>query len=160
MQIKKFLAEHDYIVRVYSTNEGCIARFPNSKLKKKDYQKTTDINYKIKTTDPTGVQVEGDLFYAPAYSLRLLVASDIINKMTKLHLHQSLISYYKHKQEVSELTDILASPIGMADQKKEAFLIGLLSKAIEDNFSLVYDDVAFTSEHNVGIGYRILRGFF
>jgi hypothetical protein len=153
---KTFLAKHDYIVQVHKTPEGCAAIFPKTTPK----TSKSFVNYLIVRSDPPCVIINKDFYYSPTYVLRLLVMCDIINRMTKINLHQSLISYYDNENEVSELSYLLKCPEKTEDCYKEGFLLGLLNKAIEDNFPLIYDTVAFSEHHDVGVGYRLLRGFF
>lgn len=158
-KVKSFLDKHDYIVKVYKSEEGCVVEFPYPKIYKPLLQQNKTF-YILRYGNEPGVYVNNEFWSAPNYALRLMVTCDIINKMKKIPIHESLISYYNSDREVERLSDILMGPVNDDDKNKEMFLATLLAKAIENKFPSVYEEVANAREHNVGTGYRILKSFF
>jgi hypothetical protein len=158
-KVKAFLAGHDYIVKVVKSDNGCKVIFPHPKITRPNSERET-IEYKISREKEVGVYVNDEFWSAPEYALRLMITCDILNRMKKIPIHESLINYYDQDKEVESLHDVLSGPNNIEDNRREGFLAGLISKAIEDKFPAIYEDVANSPAHNVGTGYRLLKSFF
>ncbi len=158
-KVKLLLTARNYIVKVKQINDqSCLVNLPNPQLIKREFQ-PQEINYKLIKESPTGLDVNGEFWSGPEYALRLMISCDILYRMRKIPIHESLINYYdKTGKEVEDLVCILSGPSDDEQKNREGFLAGIFSKAIEDRFPPIYQEAAET--HGVALGYRLLKSFF
>lgn len=162
-EVKKFCGAHDYTVDIHRIDgSSCRAIFPEPSLLLPDKKRLT-AKYTIKYSTPFGVEVEcnetSEFFSCPMYSMRMLIMCDIMYKMRRLFMHESLIRYYDEDgKEKEKLGDLLPAPLSKEEENREGLLSGLIVKGIEDHFPPEYEDVAET--HGVLTGYRLLKSYF
>jgi hypothetical protein len=132
-EVKQFLEEHDYIVKVFGIDEySCKAIFPASG-QQPSYQVTYKYELAPTAFEPGNIYVIiGDgktIFPVIESAYRLGIYLNIIDRMVKMNMDKRLINYYRSDgNKVEGLSDLLKEP---TDIKKELELAKIAANVIK-----------------------------
>jgi hypothetical protein len=150
-KVLNLLEKHSYFVRAIKiAPDECRILFPNGKcIEYRIDRRSKDIRIR------TSINESNESWICPEYSLRLVIAADIISRMKKLNILNGLIKYENEDHTaLTGLAEIFDGPSNQDQLNKEGFLNTLLNSSVEDGF--IYEDVA--EIHGVANGYKLLRG--
>lgn len=163
--IKNLLRKHDFITTVRATEEGCVIKYPHTKLNRKNNEGRLIETYKIERGEKPGFRVtttfldDEHFIDVPEYAMRLFLVSEIGLCCNHLGISPKLVDYINIDGDfVSTVHEILRHPGTHEELQKEGFLNKLYAEALVDLFPPEYENVAAT--HNVLEGYQVLTKFF
>ena len=159
----KFFKNHDYITKVFESEDGCTATFPSTESLEGNDNNTICIYQAQRDPLPTGIHyystetVNPAFIECPEYSIRILIFQDIMMKTERVGLSPNFIFYYDEDgDELSETTfvDLINVPSSEEFVKLEEKLAEIFYAAYPD-FKKEFLELA--EKEHVGKGYELVQ---
>lgn len=159
----KFFKNHDYITKVFESEDGCTVTFPSTETLEGNDDGSICIYQAQRDPLPIGIHyysteaVNPAFIECPEYSIRILIFQDIMMKTERVGLSPNFIFYYDEDgNELAETTfvDLINVPSSEASIKLEEKLAEIFYAAYPD-FKKEFLELAETED--VGKGYELVQ---